>query len=72
MTKASQGELKGILGINEILSIQSFNHNHHSSIFDVTRTQVIKNKFSRVLSGTVTNAVSNRMCDTSIQISKLV
>tara|TARA_B100000700_G_scaffold325847_1_gene435718 strand:+ start:2334 stop:3338 length:1005 start_codon:yes stop_codon:yes gene_type:complete len=74
MTKASQGELKGILGINKHpLVSKDFNHNHHSSIFDVTQTQVIKNKFSRVLSWYDNEwGFSNRMCDTSIQISKLI
>ena len=51
MTKASKNELKGILGINkQPLVSKDFNHDPHSSIFDVTQTQVIKNKFSRVLS----------------------
>ena len=65
MTKASQGELKGILGINKHpLVSKDFNHNHHSSIFDVTQTQVIKNKFSRVLSWYDNEwGFSNRMCD---------
>ena len=48
MTKASQNELKGILGINrQPLVSKDFNHDSHSSVFDVTQTQVIKNKFSR-------------------------
>ena len=74
MTKASQGELKGILGINaKPLVSKDFNHDAHSSIFDVTQTQVIKNKFSRVLSWYDNEwGFSNRMCDTSIQISKLI
>ena len=74
MTKAAQGELKGILGINaKPLVSKDFNHDSHSSIFDVTQTQVIKNKFSRVLSWYDNEwGFSNRMCDTSIQISKLI
>ena len=74
MTKAAQGELKGILGINaKPLVSKDFNHDAHSSIFDVTQTQVIKNKFSRVLSWYDNEwGFSNRMCDTSIQISKLI
>ena len=52
---------------------KDFNHDAHSSIFDVTQTQVVKNKFSRVLSWYDNEwGFSNRMCDTSIQISKLI
>ena len=74
MTKAAQGELKGILGINKHpLVSKDFNHDSHSSIFDVTQTQVIKGKFSRVLSWYDNEwGFSNRMCDTTLQISKLI
>ena len=49
------------------------NHNPHSSIFDITQTQVIKGKFSRVLSWYDNEwGFSNRMCDTAIQISGLI
>ena len=51
MESAAKKELKGILDINsKPLVSKDFNHNSHSSIFDVTQTQVIKGKFSRVLS----------------------
>ena len=65
--------LKGILGINnKPLVSKDFNHNPHSSIFDVTQTQVIKNKFSRVLSWYDNEwGFSNRMCETSIQIARI-
>jgi len=64
MTKAAKGELKGILDVNQ---------KPHSSIFDVTQTQVIKGKFSRVLSWYDNEwGFSNRMCDTSIQIAGLI
>ena len=74
MLKASKNSLKGILGINtKPLVSKDFNHDAHSSIFDVTQTQVIKGKFSRVLSWYDNEwGFSNRMCDTSIQISKLI
>ena len=74
MSKASQNSLKGILGINKKpLVSKDFNHNPHSSIFDVTQTQVIKGKFSRVLSWYDNEwGFSNRMCDTSIQIAGLI
>ncbi len=74
MTKAATGELKGILDVNQKpLVSKDFNHNPHSSIFDVTQTQVIKGKFSRVLSWYDNEwGFSNRMCDTAIQISSFI
>jgi len=74
MSKAAKGELKGILDINQKpLVSKDFNHNPHSSIFDATQTQVVKGKFSRVLSWYDNEwGFSNRMCDTAIQISKLI
>ncbi len=74
MTKAAKGELKGILDVNQKpLVSKDFNHNPHSSIFDVTQTQVIKGKFSRVLSWYDNEwGFSNRMCDTTLQIAKLI
>ena len=74
MTKAANGELKGILDVNEKpLVSKDFNHNSHSSIFDITQTQVIKGKFSRVLSWYDNEwGFSNRMCDTAIQIAGLI
>ncbi len=74
MTKAAQGDLKGILEINKKpLVSKDFNHNKHSSIFDVTQTQVIKGKFSRVLSWYDNEwGFSNRMCDTALQIATFI
>tara|TARA_B100001029_G_scaffold142779_1_gene122450 strand:- start:1316 stop:2320 length:1005 start_codon:yes stop_codon:yes gene_type:complete len=74
MRKAAKEELKGILDINEKpLVSKDFNHNSYSSIFDMTQTQVIKGKFSRVLSWYDNEwGFSNRMCDTAIQISKFI
>ena len=74
MKKAAQGELKGILDINDRpLVSKDFNHNPNSSIFDVTQTQVIKNKFSRVLAWYDNEwGFSNRMCDTAIQIASFI
>ena len=74
MSKAAKGDLKGILDINQKpLVSKDFNHNPHSSIFDLTQTQVIKGKFSRVLSWYDNEwGFSNRMCDTSIQIAGLI
>jgi glyceraldehyde 3-phosphate dehydrogenase len=74
MSKASNSELKGILDVNnKPLVSKDFNHNAHSSIFDLTQTQVIKGKFSRVLSWYDNEwGFSNRMCDTTIQIAGLI
>ncbi len=74
MTKAAKGELRGILDVNQKpLVSKDFNHNPHSSIFDLTQTQVIKGKFSRVLSWYDNEwGFSNRMCDTAIQITGLI
>jgi len=74
MSKAAKGELKGILAINQKpLVSKDFNHNLHSSIFDATQTQVVKGKFSRVLSWYDNEwGFSNRMCDTAIQIAGLI
>ncbi len=74
MSTAASGKLKGILDINEKpLVSKDFNHNPHSSIFDLTQTQVIKGKFSRVLSWYDNEwGFSNRMCDTTIQIAGLI
>ena len=74
MSKSAKGELKGILDINQKpLVSKDFNHNPHSSIFDTTQTQVVKGKFSRVLSWYDNEwGFSNRMCDTAIQIATLI
>ncbi len=74
MATAANGDLKGILDINQKpLVSKDFNHNPHSSIFDITQTQVIKGKFSRVLSWYDNEwGFSNRMCDTAIQIGNLI
>jgi glyceraldehyde 3-phosphate dehydrogenase len=74
MIKAANDELKGVLDVNQKpLVSKDFNHNPHSSIFDVTQTQVIKGKFSRVLSWYDNEwGFSNRMCDTTIQIAGLI
>ena len=73
MTKAANGELKGILDVNEKpLVSKDFNHNSHSSIFDITQTQVIKGKFSRVLSWYDNEwGFSNRMCDIAEYLHKI-
>jgi len=47
---AKSNRLKGILGINKAPTVSvDFNHDPHSSTFDVTQTQVLDKRFVRVL-----------------------
>jgi glyceraldehyde 3-phosphate dehydrogenase len=52
MVKASESNrLRGILGINKAPTVSvDFNHDSHSSTFDVTQTQVLDKTFVRVMS----------------------
>ena len=74
MIKESKSNLKGILGINKKpLVSKDFNHDPHSSIFDVTQTQVIKGKFSRVLSWYDNEwGFSNRMIETMMDFKNYI
>ncbi len=64
---AAAGDLKGVLSTNDIPLVSSdFNHNPHSSIFDLPETQVIDGQFVRVLSWYDNEwGFSNRMVDTA-------
>ncbi|MDX9859557.1 MAG: type I glyceraldehyde-3-phosphate dehydrogenase [Rhodospirillales bacterium] len=69
---AANGELKGILAANDapLVSVD-FNHNAHSSIFDLTQTQVVEGNLCRVLSWYDNEwGFSNRMADTTLAMSK--
>jgi glyceraldehyde 3-phosphate dehydrogenase len=47
---AKSNRLKGIIGINKAPTVSvDFNHDPHSSTFDVTQTQVVDKRFVRVL-----------------------
>ena len=73
--KASKSKrLKGILTINDLPLVSiDFNHNSSSSVFDVTQTQVIKEKFCRVLSWYDNEwGFSNRMIDMMLNFKKLL
>ena len=67
---AADGPLKGILGTNDLPLVSiDFNHNPHSSIFDLPETQVIEGKFVRVMSWYDNEwGFSNRMIDTALAI----
>ena len=75
MIKASKSKrLKGILTINSLPLVSiDFNHNSSSSVFDVTQTQVIREKFCRVLSWYDNEwGFSNRMIDMLLNCQKLL
>ena len=75
MIKASKlKKLKGILSINNLPLVSvDFNHNSSSSVFDVTQTQVINNKFCRILSWYDNEwGFSNRMIDMMLNFKKLL
>jgi glyceraldehyde 3-phosphate dehydrogenase len=69
---SKEGPLKGVLGINEepLVSVD-FNHNPHSSTFDLGQTQVIEGGLVRVLSWYDNEwGFSNRMSDTAAVVAK--
>jgi glyceraldehyde 3-phosphate dehydrogenase len=72
MKEASEGKLKGILGVNKkpLVSID-FNHNALSSVYDATQTRVMGGTFVKVL-GWYDNewGFSNRMLDMTIALMK--
>lgn len=72
LIKAAQGNLKGILTINELPLVSvDFNHNPASSIFDATQTKVI-GKTVKVLAWYDNEwGFSNRMLDTAEVMGKL-
>ncbi len=68
--EASQGALKGILGVNSkpLVSID-FNHDPRSSIFDATQTRVMGGTLVKVLSWYDNEwGFSNRMLDTTLAL----
>jgi glyceraldehyde 3-phosphate dehydrogenase len=74
MTKAAEGPLKGVLGVNSKPLVSSdFNHDPLSSIFDLEGTQVVDGTFCRVVSWYDNEwGFSNRMSDTAVVMSKLI
>ena len=71
MRKAANGELKGILEVNDgpLVSID-FNHNPASSIYDATLTKVIEGKLVKVCSWYDNEwGFSNRMLDTTLALA---
>jgi len=70
---AGNSPLHGILTTNDQPLVSSdFNHNPASSTFDLKQTQVIKERFVRVLSWYDNEwGFSNRMADTAVALGKL-
>jgi len=71
---ASEGPLKGVLGVNDKPLVSSdFNHDPRSSVFDLTETQVIDGTFCRVVSWYDNEwGFSNRMSDTAVAMGRLI
>ena len=73
MATAAAGRLQGVLGVNRapLVSID-FNHDAHSSVFDATQTQVIDERFVRVLAWYDNEwGFSNRMSDVAVVMGAL-
>ena len=70
---AKSNRFKGIIGINRDQTVSSdFNHDPHSSIFDVTQTVVMEKRLGRVMSWYDNEwGFSNRMADTAVAMGKL-
>ncbi len=74
MERASQQELKGVLSVvkDPLVSID-FNHNPHSSNFDLAQTQIVEGRLARVLSWYDNEwGFSCRMADTAVAMAKLI
>ena len=75
MLRASKSSnLKNILTTNNLPLVSiDFNHNPSSSIFDITQTQVLNNKFCRVLAWYDNEwGFSNRMVETMMDLKKFI
>jgi glyceraldehyde 3-phosphate dehydrogenase len=68
---AAQGPLRGVLAVNELPLVSiDFNHNPHSSIFDLTETKVKDNLVSIFSWYDNEWGFSNRMLDTAIAMMR--
>ncbi len=74
MIAASEGPLKGVLGIvDEPLVSMDFNHDAHSSSFALDQTKVMDARLCRVMSWYDNEwGFSNRMADTAVAMGKLL
>jgi glyceraldehyde 3-phosphate dehydrogenase len=74
MRRASQQQLKNILGVTEDPNVSiDFNGDQHSSIFATDQTKVQSGNFIRVMSWYDNEwGFSNRMADTAVAMGKLI
>ena len=72
--RASEQQLKGILGYTEAPNVSSdFNHDSHSSVFAIDQTKVMDGTLVRVMSWYDNEwGFSNRMIDTAVAMGKLI
>ncbi|HEX6443058.1 MAG TPA: type I glyceraldehyde-3-phosphate dehydrogenase [Stellaceae bacterium] len=70
---AQSNRFRGIIGINKAATVSvDFNHDSHSSTFDVTQTQVLDKSFVRVLSWYDNEwGFSNRMVEVAAQFGAI-
>ena len=70
---ANSARFKGILGVNREPTVSTdFVHDAHSSVFDLTQTQVIEKRFCRVLAWYDNEwGFSNRMVDAAAAFGRL-
>jgi glyceraldehyde 3-phosphate dehydrogenase len=70
---AADGKLKGVLQVeSKPLVSTDFNHNPHSSIFDLTQTNIVGDKMGRVVAWYDNEwGFSNRMMDTAVYMMAL-
>jgi glyceraldehyde 3-phosphate dehydrogenase len=74
MERAAQQELKGVLAVTKepVVSID-FNHDPHSSTFDLSQTQIVDGRLVRVMAWYDNEwGFSCRMCDTAVALGKMI
>jgi glyceraldehyde 3-phosphate dehydrogenase len=74
MKRASQQELKGILGTTDAPNVSiDFNHDPHSATFHMDQTKVLNGTFVRVMAWYDNEwGFSNRMSDAAVAMGKLI
>jgi glyceraldehyde 3-phosphate dehydrogenase (phosphorylating) len=72
--RAAEQQLKGILGYHTAPNVSiDFNHDSHSSVFDMEQTKVMEGTLVRVMSWYDNEwGFSNRMADTAVAMGKLL
>jgi glyceraldehyde 3-phosphate dehydrogenase len=72
--RAAEQQLKGILGYHTAPNVSiDFNHDAHSSVFDMEQTKVMDGTLVRVMSWYDNEwGFSNRMADTAVAMGKLI